>query len=105
MKEPTVDQIRAEIERLGYDIDAGLFLWYYKATGWCKTNGFPLKSWKGALTTWRRQQLAREKARRMLASGPKPWDPAKPHPEPMTPDQIEAVNEARAKRGLPPLDQ
>lgn len=54
MKRPTLEEVEAEIEAMGYHVDARAFIAYYDSNGW-KVGKNPMKSWKSALTTWERR--------------------------------------------------
>lgn len=49
---PTLEEVQAEIVRLGYEIDALRFKAHYDANGWVQKGGTPIRNWKAALTTW-----------------------------------------------------
>lgn len=54
MKRPTLQEVEAEIEAMGYHVDARTFIAYYDSNGW-KVGKNPMTSWKSALTTWERR--------------------------------------------------
>lgn len=61
-KAPTVEEIQAYLDDKGYtEIDAEYFHAYYETRGWMmgKTK---MKSWKAAITTWRKNNAARNVA-------------------------------------------
>ena len=51
MARPTLQEVEAYIAEKGYHVDASAFIAYYDSNGW-KVGKNPMKSWKGALTTW-----------------------------------------------------
>lgn len=54
MARPTLQEVEAYIAEKGYNVDAAAFIAYYDSNGW-KVGKNPMKSWKGALTTWERR--------------------------------------------------
>ena len=54
MARPTLQEVEAYIAEKGYHVDASAFIAYYDSNGW-KVGKNPMKSWKGALTTWERR--------------------------------------------------
>ena len=54
MARPTLQEVEAYIAEKGYHVDAAAFIAYYDSNGW-KVGKNPMKSWKGALTTWERR--------------------------------------------------
>lgn len=52
---PTVDEVRQEVERLGYNVDAETFVAFYESNGWMVGKN-KMKSWKSALTTWQKNR-------------------------------------------------
>lgn len=52
---PTHDELAAYAKELGYDgFDAGRFMDYYDANGWTVGKDKPMKDWKAAVRTWKR---------------------------------------------------
>ena len=59
---PTVEQVREYCKEHGYNIDPVLFVAYYEARDWYLTRG-KVKSWEACVSTWVRNDAAREKER------------------------------------------
>ena len=57
-KKPTVDEINAYCAEKGYNnVDADAFINYFDSVGWRIGKALkPMKSWKGAVANWSRQQ-------------------------------------------------
>ena len=52
---PSLDEVRAEIERAGYEVDPERFIAHYESNGW-RVGPNKMKSWKSALVTWHKRQ-------------------------------------------------
>lgn len=48
---PSIEELNNYIDEKGYDVDAEQFIAFYDSNGW-KVGKNPMKSWKGAVTTW-----------------------------------------------------
>lgn len=48
---PTVDDVRAYCQEMGYGVDPEKFVDYYTSNGW-KVGKNPMKDWKAAVRTW-----------------------------------------------------
>lgn len=48
---PTIEELKDYIKEQNYDVDAEQFIAFYDSNGW-KVGKNPMKSWKGAITTW-----------------------------------------------------
>jgi len=53
----SADEVRAEIGRLGYHVDAEAFFAHYQTNGWRQKGGNRITDWKAALVTWERNEL------------------------------------------------
>lgn len=51
---PQPDEITAYAKTIGFILDGQQFFDYYEARGWQFKNGQPMKSWKAAVSTWKR---------------------------------------------------
>lgn len=59
---PSISEIASYCREKGYtDIDAEYFWNYYQARGWKYRTGQPMKDWKAAITTWRKNNKKKEK--------------------------------------------
>lgn len=54
---PTVEEVRSYCAEKGYHIDEELFVAHYESKGW-KVGKSPMKSWKSAITTWRKNNFS-----------------------------------------------
>ena len=59
---PNVNDINTYCKEKGYRIDAEQFIAFYESNGW-KVGKNPMKSWKGALTTWAKRNTTNTKER------------------------------------------
>jgi hypothetical protein len=60
MKKPTIDEARKYAKDKGLEIDIDYWWWKNEERGWVVVVGnkaIPMKSWKGNLQTWYRNQL------------------------------------------------
>jgi len=55
-KKPTAKEVAQYAREKGYELDAKYFCSYYESVGW-KVGKKPMKSWKGAVHTFIRNQL------------------------------------------------
>lgn len=55
MARPTLAEVQSYIAEKGYHVDAEAFMAYYDSVGW-RIGNKPMKSWRGALTTWERRE-------------------------------------------------
>lgn len=111
---PSLDEVRAEIERAGYEVDPERFIAHYESNGW-RVGPNKMKSWKSALVTWHKRQKEEDAKRQSLfsrASQPRPtYTNAEYHPErsaPPTPQDemakwlaLDHDNRAVLKRNFP----
>lgn len=112
---PSLDEVRAEIERAGYAVDPERFIAHYESNGW-RVGPNKMKSWKSALVTWHKRQKEEDAKRQSLfprASQSRPtYTNAEYHPErsapPSTPQDdmakwlaLDHDNRAVLKRNFP----
>ena len=112
---PSIDEVRAEIERAGYAVDPERFIAHYESNGW-RVGPNKMKSWKSALVTWHKRQKEEDAKRQSLfprASQSRPtYTNAEYHPErsapPSTPQDdmakwlaLDHDNRAVLKRNFP----
>lgn len=57
---PTVEEVKAYCEKLGYGMDAEHFVAYYTANGW-KVGKNPMKSWQSAVVNWEKNDKERSR--------------------------------------------
>ena len=111
---PSLDEVRDEVERLGYAVDPERFIAHYESNGW-RVGPNKMKSWKSALVTWHKRQKEEDAKRQSLfprASQSRPtYTNAEYHPErsaPPTPQDemakwlaLDHDNRAVLKRNFP----
>ena len=112
---PSIDEVRDEVERLGYAVDPERFIAHYESNGW-RVGPNKMKSWKSALVTWHKRQKEEDAKRQSLfprASQSRPtYTNAEYHPErsapPSTPQDdmakwmaLDHDNRAVLKRNFP----
>ena len=111
---PSMDEVRDEVERLGYAVDPERFIAHYESNGW-RVGPNKMKSWKSALVTWHKRQKEEDAKRQSLfprASQSRPtYTNAEYHPErsaPPTPQDemakwlaLDHDNRAVLKRNFP----
>ena len=111
---PSLDEVRDEVERLGYEVDPERFIAHYESNGW-RVGPNKMKSWKSALVTWHKRQKEEDAKRQSLfprASQSRPtYTNAEYHPErsaPPTPQDemakwlaLDHDNRAVLKRNFP----
>ena len=111
---PSLDEVRDEVERLGYAVDPERFIAHYESNGW-RVGPNKMKSWKSALVTWHKRQKEEDAKRQSLfprASQSRPtYTNAEYHPErsaPPTPQEemakwlaLDHDNRAVLKRNFP----
>ena len=112
---PSLDEVRDEVERLGYAVDPERFIAHYESNGW-RVGPNKMKSWKSALVTWHKRQKEEDAKRQSLftrASQSRPtYTHAEYHPErsapPSTPQDemakwlaLDHDNRAVLKRNFP----
>lgn len=51
MPRPSLDEVQAYIDKMGYTFDAEQFIAFYESNGW-KVGKNPMKSWQAACRTW-----------------------------------------------------
>ena len=110
-----MDEVRDEVERLGYAVDPERFIAHYESNGW-RVGPNKMKSWKSALVTWHKRQKEEDAKRQSLfprASQSRPtYTNAEYHPErsapPSTPQDemakwlaLDHDNRAVLKRNFP----
>lgn len=49
---PSLEEVAAEVEKEGYNVNAADFWNYYQKLGWQDSNGKPVRNWKAKLATW-----------------------------------------------------
>jgi len=79
---PSVEEIQEYCKEKQYSIDAELFVAHYNSNGW-KVGSQPMKSWKDAITTWRKWTGAFNRPGQAPESKPNPV--AKYPPPPLCP--------------------
>ena len=62
---PSLDEVRDEVERLGYAVDPERFIAHYESNGW-RVGPNKMKSWKSALVTWHKRQKEEDAKRQSL---------------------------------------
>ena len=111
---PSLDEVRDEVERLGYAVDPERFIAHYESNGW-RVGPNKMKSWKSALVTWHKRQKEEDAKRQSLfprAPQARPtYTNAEYHPErsaPPTPQDemakwlaLDHDNRAVLKRNFP----
>ena len=112
---PSLDEVRDEVERLGYAVDPERFIAHYESNGW-RVGPNKMKNWKSALVTWHKRQKEEDAKRQSLlprASQSRPtYTNAEYHPErsapPSTPQDdmakwmaLDHDNRAVLKRNFP----
>ena len=112
---PSLDEVRDEVERLGYAVDPERFIAHYESNGW-RVGPNKMKSWKSALVTWHKRQKEEDTKRQSLfprAPQSRPtYTNAEYHPErsapPSTPQDdmakwmaLDHDNRAVLKRNFP----
>ena len=112
---PSMDEVRDEVERLGYAVDPERFIAHYESNGW-RVGPNKMKSWKSALVTWHKRQKEEDAKRQSLfprASQSRPtYNNEEYHPErsapPSTPHDemakwlaLDHDNRAVLKRNFP----
>ena len=111
---PSLEEVRDEVERLGYAVDPERFIAHYESNGW-RVGPNKMKSWKSALVTWHKRQKEEDAKRQSLfprASQSRPtYTNAEYHPErsaPPTPQDdmakwlaLDHDNRAVLKRNFP----
>lgn len=55
---PTVEEVRAYAEGIGYALDAARFCDYYAANGW-RVGGAPMRDWRAVVRNWQRRDAER----------------------------------------------
>lgn len=56
---PTADQVSVYARELGFDLDGSRFTDYYASKGW-KVGNAPMKDWKAAVRTWKKNAFDKE---------------------------------------------
>ena len=112
---PSLDEVRAEIERAGYEVDPERFIAHYESNGW-RVGPNKMKSWKSALVTWHKRQKEDDAKRQFLfpraSQSRSTYTNAEYHPErsapPSTPQDdmakwlaLDHDNRAVLKRNFP----
>ena len=105
---PSLQEVKDEVERLGYAIDPERFIAHYESNGWMIGKN-KMKSWKSALVTWHKRQIDEDSKRTPLRQA---YSNATYHPErtapPSTPQDemakwlaLDHDNRAVLKRNFP----
>ena len=105
---PSLQEVKDEVERLGYAIDPERFIAHYESNGWMIGKN-KMKSWKSALVTWHKRQIEEDSKRTPLRPA---YSNATYHPErtapPSTPQDemakwlaLDHDNRAVLKRNFP----
>ena len=105
---PSLQEVKDEVERLGYAIDPERFIAHYESNGWMIGKN-KMKSWKSALVTWHKRQIEEDSKRTPLRPA---YSNATYHPErtapPSTPQDemakwlaLDHDNRAILKRNFP----
>ncbi len=108
---PSLQEVKDEVERLGYAIDPERFIAHYESNGWMIGKN-KMKSWKSALVTWHKRQIEEEGKRTPFATNRSTYTNAAYHPErsapPSTPQDdmakwlaLDHDNRAVLKRNFP----
>ena len=74
---PSLQEVKDEVERLGYAIDPERFIAHYESNGWMIGKN-KMKSWKSALVTWHKRQIEEDSKRPPLRPA---YSNATYHPE------------------------
>ena len=74
---PSLQEVKDEVERLGYAIDPERFIAHYESNGWMIGKN-KMKSWKSALVTWHKRQIEEDSKRTPLRPA---YSNATYHPE------------------------
>ena len=105
---PSLQEVKDEVERLGYAIDPERFIAHYESNGWMIGKN-KMKSWRSALVTWHKRQIDEDSKRTPLRPA---YSNATYHPErtapPSTPQDemakwlaLDHDNRAILKRNFP----
>ena len=108
---PSLQEVKDEVERLGYAIDPERFIAHYESNGWMIGKN-KMKSWKSALVTWHKRQIEEDSKRIALSTHRPSYSNAAYHPErtapPSTPQDemakwlaLDHDNRAVLKRNFP----
>ena len=57
---PTVDEIRAYADSIGYNLDAQFFFDYYNTAGWKRSDGKPVLNWKQTMQSWKKRDEGKQ---------------------------------------------
>jgi len=74
---PSLQEVKDEVERLGYAIDPERFIAHYESNGWMIGKN-KMKSWRSALVTWHKRQIEEDSKRPPLRPA---YSNATYHPE------------------------
>ena len=108
---PSLQEVKDEVERLGYAIDPERFIAHYESNGWMIGKN-KMKSWKSALVTWHKRQIEEDSKRTAFSTHRPSYSNAAYHPErtspPSTPQDemakwlaLDHDNRAVLKRNFP----
>jgi len=108
---PSLQEVKDEVERLGYAIDPERFIAHYESNGWMIGKN-KMKSWKSALVTWHKRQIEEDSKRTAFSTHRPSYSNAAYHPErtapPSTPQDemakwlaLDHDNRAILKRNFP----
>lgn len=57
---PTVDEIKAYADSIGYKVDAQFFFDYYNTAGWKRSDGKPVLNWKQTMQSWKKRDEGKQ---------------------------------------------
>lgn len=57
---PTVDEIKAYADSIGYNLDAQFFFDYYNTAGWKRSDGKPVLNWKQTMQSWKKRDEGKQ---------------------------------------------
>lgn len=60
---PSVDEVKAYADSIGYKIDAQFFIDYYQSANWIKGNGEPVVNWKQTIQSWKKREQTQQQGR------------------------------------------
>ena len=65
---PTVDEVKAYADSIGYKVDAQFFFDYYNTAGWNRSDGKPVLNWKQTMQSWKKRDEGKQ-----TQGKPKDW--------------------------------
>jgi len=66
ISKPTREEVENYARQIDFHVDAEKFIDYYAVRGWKLKDGSPLKDWKAALRTWKKNQKKNQSEERIL---------------------------------------